>query len=56
MKKFVVVYLDEDGFECWRQEFSVDEAYKLGYGSIIDEMVAVGVRVRQVGEAICELI
>ena len=55
MKKLVIVYLDEEGFECWRKEFSIEDAYKFGYGNVIDEMIAVGVRVRQVGDAIYEL-
>lgn len=50
--RFVIVYLDNDGLECWREEYSEEEAVMLGYGEIIEEMKKEGRNTKQVGEVI----
>ena len=52
--KVVVVYLDFDGYEAYREEYewgNIPEELK----EIVDEMVEAGVIVRQVGDKIVEI-
>lgn len=53
--KVVVVYLDDEGYEALREEYTLDEAFALGLGKIIEKMRKDGVAVRQVGNRVIEL-
>ena len=50
-----VIYLDDDGYEAYRYDYSWNEA-KAVFGNVIDEMVKAGVKVRQVGDKIIEIL
>jgi len=53
--KVVVVYLDLDGYEAFREEYVWPEIPD-EYRPIIDEMMNAKVRVRQVGDKIIEVV
>lgn len=53
--KVVVIYLDQDGYEAYKEEYEwpivPDE-----YMSVISDMIMSKVRVRQIGEKIIEIV
>ena len=52
--RFVVIYLDDEGYEAWREEYPMSRAMER-FGKIVEEMMEKGVRVKQVGDKIYEL-
>jgi len=54
--KVVVLYLDEDGYECYRETYTLEEAWKKGLGEVIEEMQRNGVRVAPMGGKVIELL
>jgi len=52
--KVVVIYLDDDGIECYREEFSEEEAVKI-YGQFIEKMKKAGKWYGMIGDKIIML-
>lgn len=53
--KVHIVCLDDEGCEYSRKKYPLEEAWKKGFGKVIEEMQRDGVKVRQVGDKIIEL-
>jgi len=52
--KVVVIYLDDDGIECYREVLDEKEARKI-YGNFIDKMVKAGKWYGMVGDKVIML-
>ena len=55
-KKVYIITLDDDGLECFREEYSIYEIWSTKYGEVVKDMIEAGVRVRQVGDKIIGVI
>lgn len=54
--KVKLVYTDDIGLESYSEEYTLEEAMKRGFGSVISEMLQKGIKVMDFGEYIVELI
>lgn len=54
--KVKLVYTDDIGLESYSEKYTLEEAMKRGFGSVISEMLQKGIKVMDFGEYIVELI